>query len=338
MKRTVAIGVGILAISGTVTAQLLASHASTSSIQRPSQAVQLNRPVARVNGVVLTETDLLREEYSIFPYARQHGGAIPKEMEPQIRNGAMKMIIFEELVYQEAQRRKLAVPPVKLQRAEADFRKQFDTPQEYNALLQREFQGSQKLLRNKIERSLLIEALLKSEIDSKSVTSIAEAKAFYDQNPARFQVAESFTFQTISFIPPEKATPQQMKEAAKRAQEALKQAKGSKTDEEFGLLAEKISEDDYRVMMGQHKPIPRDQLAPQVVTALLAMRPGDVSDLIQVGEIYTLVRLNAHTLAGKSKFQEVKAQLQKELQQKKTNQLRSALDKKLRQNAKIEEL
>ena len=339
MKRTVAIGVGILAISGTMAAQLVASHASASSIQRPSQSAQMqNRPVARVNGAVLTEADLRREEYSIFPYARQHGGMIPKEMEPQIRNGAMKMIIFEELVYQEAQRRKMTVPPAKLQRAETDFRKQFDTPQEYNALLQSEFHGSQKLLRSKIERSLLIEELLKSEIDSKSAVSVAEAKAFYDKNPARFQVPESFTFQTISVIPPEKATPQQLKEAAKRAQDVLKQAKAAKTDEEFGLLAEKISEDDYRVMMGQHKPIPRDKLAPQVVKALLAMKPGDVSDLIQVEQIYTVVRLNAHTLAGKAKFADVKAQLQKELQQNKTNQLRSALDRKLKLNAKIEEL
>lgn len=339
MKRTVAIGVGILAISGTMAAQLLASHTSASSIQRPSQTAQLqNRPVAKVNGTVLTETDLLREEYSIFPYARQHGGAIPKEMEPQVRNGAMKMIIFEELVYQEAQRRKMTVPPAKLQRAETDFRKQFDTPQEYNALLQSEFHGSQKLLRSKIERSLLIEALMKSEIDSKSAISVAEARAFYDKNPGRFQVPESFTFQTISILPPEKATPQQLKEAAKRAQDALKQAKATKTDEEFGMLAEKISDDDYRVMMGQHKPVRREQLAPQVVTALLAMKPGDVTDLIQIEQAYTVVRLNAHTPAGKQKFQDVKAQVQKELQQQKTNQLRSALDKRLMKNAKVEEL
>lgn len=336
MKRAIAIGVGILAISGTMAAQLVASHAPTGSIQRAYQ--DQNRPVVRVNGTVLTETDLRREEYAIFPYARQHGGAVPAPMEPQIRQGAMKMIIFEELVYQEAERRKMTVPPAKLEQAEAAFRKQFDTPQEYNALIQSEFHGSQKVLRSKIERSLLIEALLKSEIDGKSVVSLAEARAFYDKNPARFQVPESFTFQTISVIPPEKATPQQLREAANRAQDALKQAKATKSDEEFGLLAEKISEDDYRVMMGQHKPMPREQVAPQVVTALLAMKPGDISSLLQVGQIYTVIRLNAHTLAGKARFQGVKAQLQKELQQSKTNQLRSALDRKLKQNAKIEEL
>ena len=141
-----------------------------------------------VNGRVLTDTDLLREEYSIFPYARQHNGAIPPELEPQVRNGAMKMIIFEELVYQEALRRKMTVPPARLQRAEVDFQKQFDTPEEFNALLQSEFHGSRQLLRDKIQRSLLIEAFLKNEVETKGAVSPAEVRAYYDKNPARFKV------------------------------------------------------------------------------------------------------------------------------------------------------
>jgi parvulin-like peptidyl-prolyl isomerase len=91
-------------------------------------------------------------------------------------------------------------------------------------------------------------------------------------------------------------------------------------------------------MMGQHKPIPVDQMAPQVVRALLAMHVGDVSDVIQIDQAYTIVRLEVHTPAGKTKFADVQEQLQKELQQSKTNQLRAALDNKLRQNAKIEQM
>jgi parvulin-like peptidyl-prolyl isomerase len=60
--------------------------------------------------------------------------------------------------------------------------------------------------------------------------------------------------------------------------------------------------------------------------------------VIQVEQAYTIVRLQEHTPAGKAKFEDVKAQLEKELQQNKTNQIRAELDKKLRQNAKIEEL
>jgi parvulin-like peptidyl-prolyl isomerase len=342
MKHKLSIcGFFLLALA-TADAQV-ASHAPTVFNQAQPQAqvtvalVAAGKPVARVNGSTLTDADLVREEYAIFPYARQHNG-IPKELEPQVRDGALKMIIFEELVYQEAQRRKMTVPATKMEHAESDFRSQFSTPEEFNSLLQSEFHGSEKLLQEKIRRSLLIEALLKAEVDGKSAVSLAELRSYYDKNPARFQHPESFTFQTISVLPPAKATADQLKEGRTRADNALRQAKATKDAEEFGMLAEKISDDDYRVMMGQHKPVPADQLAPQVVKALLAMKVGDVSDVIQIDQAYTIVRLGEHTLAGAAKFESVRVQLAKELLQTKRNELRAALDKKLRQNAKVEEL
>ena len=321
----------------------VSSHTPTKFANPPAQSVaspaQLasGKPVARVNSAILTDADLIREEYAIFPYAKQHNG-IPKEFEKQVRDGALKMIIFEELAYQEAERRKMSVPAAKLQRAAADFRKQFATPEEYSAFLQTDFNGSQQLLQDKIRRSLLIEAFLKTEVEDRSVISPAEVRAYYDKNPVRFHYPESFTFQTISILPPPNATASQLSEVRARAESALKQAKATKTVQEFGLLAEKISDDDYRVMMGQHKPLPVDQLAPQVVKVLLAMHPNDMSGLIQLEQAYTIVRLQAHTPPGETKFEDVKAQLQKELHETKRNHLRSALDQKLRQNAKIDEL
>ncbi len=332
----------LLLVFSAVNAQV-ASHAPTVFPQPTAQAPAVSaltatgKPVARVNGSVLTDADLVREEYAIFPYARQHNG-LPTELAPQIRDGAMKMMIFEELVYQEALRRKMAVTAAKMQHAEADFRKQFATPDEFNAFLQSDFHGSHQSLQEKIRRSLLIEAFLKIEVDSKSVLTPGEVRAYYDKNPARFQHPETFTFQTISILPPAKASAEQLKEGRDRADRALRQAKATKTAEEFGLLAEKISDDDYRVMMGQHKPVPVDQLAPQVVKSLLAMKPGDISDVIQIEQAYTIVHLQEHTPAGKAKFEDVRAQLEKELQQNKKNQLRAALDRKLRQNAKVEEM
>ncbi|MGA2848228.1 MAG: peptidylprolyl isomerase [Terracidiphilus sp.] len=330
----------ILLISlGAAQAQV-ASHAPTILAQPPAatQAAQAQaRPVARVNGSVLTDVDLVREEYAIFPYARQHGG-MPKEMEPDIRKGAMKMMIFEELVYQEALRRKMIVSPAKLDRSEAAFRRTFASPDEFNAFVQSDFHGSLALVREKIKRSLLIEALMKYEVEDKAVVSPAELKSYYDKNPARFEHPEQFTFQTISILPPAKATADQLKEGRKRADAALVQAKTAKTAEAFGLLAEKLSDDDYRVVMGQHKPVAAAGIAPQVLSALKKMKAGDVSDVIQLDQAFTIVRLNLHQLAGEARFEDVKTQIAKELPQSKKDKLRSDLDKKLTENAKIDVL
>jgi peptidyl-prolyl cis-trans isomerase C len=334
-------GLLLLLAAGAASAQI-ASHAPAlkpapaPAVSDVAPLVATPNPVAHVNGTVLTEADLVREEYAIFPYARQHNG-LPKELEPEIRQGAMRMMIFEELVYQEALRRKMTVSPARMQKSEMDFRKTFATPEAYNAFVQSEFHGSQQLLDEKIRRSLLIEALLKIEVQSKSQITPAEVRAFYDQNPDRFKVPESFIFQTLSAIAPENATPEQLKSIRARAEKILPQAKATKTNDEFGLLAEKISDDDYRVMEGQHKSTPVDQLPPPVVQALRSMKVGGVSNVIEVGQAFTIVRLNAHTPAGKEKFEDVRARLTTALQQRKTNQLRAALDQKLRQNARVEE-
>jgi parvulin-like peptidyl-prolyl isomerase len=333
----------LLAVVSVVSAQVT-SHTPTVFKNAPGTSAAVApraadlAPVARVNGSTLTRADLVREEYTIFPYAKQHGGGIPKEFENQIRDGAMKMIIFEELVYQEALRRRMTVPAQQLRHAKADFRKQFATPGEFDALLRTEFHGSVAQLDEKIRRSLLIEALLKNDVEDKCAVTPVEVSSFYAKNPARFHHSETFRFQTISVLPPANATAEQLKEGLALAQKALKQAKATKTAEDFGLLAEKISDDDYRVMMGQHKPMAAEELAPQVVKALLQMHPNDVSDLIRVENAYTIVRLQEHTPAGRAKFEEVKAQLTKELKEGKRNRLRANLDAKLRQNAKIEEV
>ncbi|MDR3738547.1 MAG: peptidylprolyl isomerase [Terracidiphilus sp.] len=330
---------GVLLLDMVAAGAQVASHAPTVFPQAPAQtqSAPMGKPVVRINGTVLTEADLQREEYAIFPYARQHGG-LPKDMEQQIRDGAMKMMVFEELVYQEALRRKMTIAPAKMQRSEAQFRKQFPTPDQFNAFLQSDFHGSHLLLTEKIRRSLLIEAFLKIEVDAKSAVTPAEVRAYYDKNPALFEHPETYTFQSISFLPPNNATPAQLKEGRARAEKALPQAKAAKTSEQFGLLAEKTSDDDYRVMMGQHKPVPASELPPQVKQTLQSMQPGAISGLVQIDNAYVILHLQAHTPAGETKFAEVQANLTKQLHDKKTNQLRSTLDQKLKKDAKIQML
>jgi peptidyl-prolyl cis-trans isomerase SurA len=319
---------------------LAVSHTPNASIQGATNTLTepTGRAVARVNGAVLTDRDLLREMYMLFPYAAQHNGQIPAEMEPQVRKGALQMLIFEELVYQEALRRQMAIPPAKLKTAERDFRAQFSSPSEYQQFLVAQFNGSQKILDEKIKRSLLIDTFLKTEVDAKSTVSLAEARAYYDKNPARFEYPESFAIQTISFLPPEKPTPETFKEERKRAEAALKQAQATTNYEQFGMLAERVSEDDYQVMMGDHKAVDRAKLAPQVVQALLAIKEGQITGIVQVEQALTIVRLNKHIPAGKAKFDDVKDTLRKELQQQKLNTVRAALDRRLHKTAKVEVL
>lgn len=303
--------------------------------------------VARINGTELTDVDLLREMYAIFPYAKQHNGTFPRAMEADIRRGALKMIEFEELVYQEAKRRQMKIAPERLAKSEKQFRDHFASEPEFKEFLRLETNGSLPALREKIARSLLIEDLLKVEVTDKSPVSLAEAKAFYLKNPGRFKLPESYSLQTITVMPPARPTPKQPNpppptmvqwtQMMTRGEDALRQAKNTKNYEEFGILAEKISEDDYRVMMGDHRSVNAKDLPPEVREAASKLQPGQISPLVQAEGAVTIIRLNAHTPAKMQNFAEVEKGLRGQLAQSKTELLRRTLDAKLRKTAKVEE-
>ena len=334
-------------------AQMVASHAPTSaaaasaSFPEASKAVQSSvdasalqvtgKAVVKVNGAELTDRDLLREMFALFPYAKLHGG-FPKKEEKEIRQGALQMIIFEELVYQEAVRRKMTIAPARITREEHNFKGQFASQAEFNAYLKTELGGSEAKLRQMIKRSLLIEAMLKQEVDAKSVVTLAEARSYYEKNPKSFEHGETFSLQTISIIPPDKASAQVVADARKKAEGILAQAKATKNYEQFGLLAEKVSEDDFRVDMGDRKVVKSGNLPPEVVTVAEKMKPGEVSGLIPLGTAWTIIRVNAHTPPGKATFEAAKAELMTDMQKRKYEQLRVGLDKRLHQNAQIQEL
>jgi peptidyl-prolyl cis-trans isomerase SurA len=341
---------------------MMSSHAPSASIGKPAQPTTAvtaanalppavaNKPaltmtpamqvtgktVARVNGVELSDRELLREMFAIFPYANQHNG-FPKDLEPEIRRGALDMIIFDELLYQEAKRRNITVSPEKLAAAEKELKGRFPNQAAYQEFLKTEANGSQAALREMLRRGIMVETLTEKEVTVPARVTTAQVKAQYEKNIAQYKHGEVLHIQSISIVPPDQSKAV-LSEAKQRAEDAAKQAKQAKSYRDFGLLAEKFSDDDFHVNMGDHKPQSASSLPPQIVQAAAKMKPGDVSDLIQIGNNYTIFRLDSRAPAGTMPFAEVKTKLQADMQKQKTEQLRSALAQKLAQNAKIEKL
>src|SRR5215470_3186064 len=296
------------------------------------------KPVARINGTVLTDRDLLREMMTIFPYAGQHGGKFPQSMEADIRRGALDMIEFDELVYQEAVRRNFRVSSTRLDVGMKAFREQFNGSDEYRAYLKAECNGSTAQLREKIRRSMMIEDLLQVEVTRKATVRDEDVKSFYQKNPARFYSPESVSVQTISLVIPDNATPQQQASIRKRAQEALRQARSTKGYEDFGMLAEQLSEDDWRVMMGDHNFITREQMPPEAAKIAFTLKTGQVSELIRAENSWCILRVNGHRDAQQATYDQVRVSLKKELVANKVETLRRTLHQQLRKTAKVEEM
>jgi len=335
MDRYVLIVGFVMLVVSTTAAQLAAaSHPGVPA----STQISLAKPVVRINGAVLTEADLQREMAAMFPYAQQHGGKVPKAMETEVRRGALQMIEFEELVYQEAVRQKMQISATRLDQAMSDLRAQFNSEIAFQQFLKAEFHGSRAVLRKKIERSLLIDELLDLEVTKKSEISNADVRATYDRDPVRFSLPRKVSIQTISVLIPDNASSEQEMTMRHRAEDILKKAKAARNAEEFGVLAEKNSDDNWRVMMGDHGLVEEDKIPPEVARISFGMKPGDVSDIIRAENSFCIVRLNANEPARNVPFEKVQAQIRKTLQMQRVDALRGDLNRRLRKTAKVEEL
>ena len=338
MKATLPISALIILASMVAMAQV-ASHAPTVNTGLSATvAGPTDRPVVRVNGTVLTDRDVVREMMNVFPYARQHGGKFPKDSEPEIRKTALHNVEFEELAYQEAKRRGLVVTAAKLNQAVKDFRAQFDSDAQFQQYLKVEQKGSQQELRSKIRRAILIDMVLKAEVEGRAKLSDVQLRSFYDKNPDRFRKPDSISIQTITIAYGDNPAPADKQKARQRAEDALGQAKATKDYDGFGQLAEKVSMDDWRVMMGDHKWLHRGRMPEAVEKVAFAMKTGQVSDIIDAGDSFVIVRVNGREDSHLVGFSEVKLRLKQDLEKQKKDELRAAFDKRLRKTAKIEEL
>ena len=196
------------------------------------------KTVARVNGTVLTDHDLLREMIPSSRMPASMAGSFPQRWK-RISVAAPKQSSSKNSCSRR-RGRNLKVPSVRLDRAVKAFRDQFGSANEFRAYLKEECGGSNQKLREKMRRSIMIDDLLLAEVAQKAVVTEAEVRASYQKNPASFFSPETVSLQTISIGIPDKPTPQQEASTRKRAEDALRQAKVAKNYEQFGMLAEKL--------------------------------------------------------------------------------------------------
>jgi len=290
--------------------------------------------VARVNGVALTQADLDQQETAIFPYFRMHGGRIPPGAEPEIRSMAMQRIVLDELLYQEARRRNLKLPEARFQKGLRELRESFSSPKAYEEAVTKKY-GSDSAFEQRMRRTLLARELWEAEVTRKSVVTPAEVRAYYENNKARFVRPEAISIQSISVMFPQGATDKQKEDARKRAEELLLRARATKNYEEFGVLAEQVSEDPWRVMMGDHNWVHRGEVDSQF-NVIFSMKPAETTGVVESKEGFHILRVNDRQPQRQMTFTEMRDRLAKELGTKRRQERAEKFEQSLRKNAKIE--
>jgi peptidyl-prolyl cis-trans isomerase C len=297
--------------------------------------------VARVNGVVLTRGEYERNlafvlQQGLAPAGDEgetggEGAAAPTD---ELRTQVLDRLIDEELLHQEARRRSLLAGTDVIEAEIAQARSQFPTPEGFTAALAQS-RLTEEGLRAVLARNLSIQNLVEKGVAAGVAVTDAEVGQFYAANAESFALPEQVQARHIlvQFAEDDDAAAKQAKRA--KAEGLLAQIKGGAAFEE---LARTNSDCPSAAEGGDLGFFERGQMVPAFDDAAFALKPGEVSGVVETEYGYHIIKLEARKAAGTISREEAAPQITEYLRAQKTEAAVDTLLKELRAAAKIEKL
>lgn len=244
----------------------------------------------------LTIEALLRQQYSLRQVL---AGIADTGFVPQAASRVALDAVFQR---REVQIARIDAQPFadQVQPTEAQLRAYYDA-QAHAA----QFQAPEQA---KVEYLVLDLGSLKSRIQ----LSTGDVKAYYEQNAARFASPEERRASHILIKVDASATPQQRQAARAKAESLLEQAR--KRPDDFAELAKKNSDDVGSAPSGGDLDwFGREAMTKRFEDAAFALKPGQVSDVVETEFGYHIIRLTGVRGGERQPFEAVRAQIEDEL-------------------------
>jgi peptidyl-prolyl cis-trans isomerase C len=154
------------------------------------------------------------------------------------------------------------------------------------------------------KRQIAHDQLVEKEWAKKINVSDEEAKAFFDENSAKFQYPERVRASHILIEPEESEDADEAKAAAQA--KALQLLEQVRTGADFAELAKAHSSCSSAENGGNIDYFPRGKMVPAFEKAAFALKPGEISDLVETKFGYHIIQVTDHNDPGPIPFAEVK--------------------------------
>jgi len=274
---------------------------------------------AKVNGAVITLRQLEQEVDALIPRSTFHGN-VSDDTRNNLREKALGDLIDRELKHQDAVTRGVKIDNKKVKAQMSQIRDRFKSKKAYKAALE-EAGVTEDELRFQIEKSVLVLEVTEKTVTDRAIWNDASLKEYYDKNIDKFRQPESVKLRLLST------------RDEKKGKEALDKIRNN---EDFGNIAAKMSEDNYRIKGGDIGYIHRGRILQELEDAAFKMQTGATSDLIKADGTWYLIKVEEKKPEQQLAFEEAKDKLKKELEEKRSNELREKWMADLRAKAKIE--
>jgi len=171
-----------------------------------------------------------------------------------------------------------------------------------------------------LKKRLIVESYLKKKVESAAQVSDAELKKFYDQNVEKFKTGEQIRASHI---------------LVKNENEAKDILAKIKAGAKFEDLAKKSSIDSSSAKGGDLGWFGKGTMVPAFEKAVLALKEGQVSDVIKTDFGFHIIKLTGKRAAGVRPFDEVKDQIKGAIMPTKQQEVFQKIKEELKKGAKI---
>lgn len=297
----------------------------------PKPAAQIPKPalerkpgvVAVVNGAEITFDTFTVELYRAERLVLNAGRPLSAPQVTRLRAEVLEALVRQELLYQEA-RKTVRVTDTEIAGELEKLKDQFQNASDFARLT--------PVLRVQVERGLAIRKYIDSAYVSKATVTDTEIRSYYDGHRDGFRQPEQVKAAYI-FIKVDPQNEAKKAEAKKKIEDINKKLSAG---EDFASLARTNSDDITGARGGDLGYVQQGQLNKPVEEALFALKPGEVSSIVETKVGYNLVKAIERKPETTLPFENVKDQLRTALRQEKGQQESYAYIAKAREKAAVE--
>ena len=284
--------------------------------------------VARVNG----QPVLLGQVVALAKKALDRSPDPKKDMPGALRQ-AMHQYIIRELLLQEALARGIAADEHRLQEAYDKARFDYHDEKKWASELAQRGLDPQAF-KSELRAQETVNALVAQEAAKVGPVADGEALAIFSSHPETFARPERLRLRHILVRIASTASPAQRQQQRDRAEGLRARARRG---EDFTRLAQQFSDDlESRSQGGQLPEIGRGVIGGAFDDAAFALKPGQISDVVESPAGFHIIKLEQRLPAEKASFPRDQEAVKQYILQQRRGEALQALVNTLRAKARIE--
>ncbi len=287
---------------------------------------------ATVNNKVITMSSLNDE---MSRYERQLGmaGQTPDEAQlAEMRTRVLDGLINREILKQESEKQGIKIEPQEVDDQLASLKKRFPNEADFQSTLSK-MNLTEETLKLQFSQDLAVQKLIDTQVAGKVVVTPEETRSFYDSNPDLFKAPEMVRASHILVKVDPKATDDDKKKAKEKIQGLQKKIKEGA---DFAAVAKENSDCPSAENGGDLDYFQKGQMVAPFENAAFALKPGDVSDVVETQFGYHLIKVTDKKEAGMTPYEEIDEKIEQHLKQEKVNKQVNDYIAQLKSQAKIE--